>query len=81
MSGLPSKSRATIRNGVDDERRKTLLTLVELAEGWDAAGCWDPERAITLLRGQSSAEELRSIGISDEIVSRIWTTAADVENR
>jgi len=66
---------------VDEERRRTLQTLVELAEGWDAVGCWDPERATELLRKQSSPDELREIGVSEEVIRRIWSRAEASEKR
>jgi 6-pyruvoyltetrahydropterin/6-carboxytetrahydropterin synthase len=56
----------------DDARRKTLQTLIELAEGSSPAACWDDARAEDLLRSQSTAEEARELGMSEEMVARVW---------
>ncbi len=58
---------------VNGERRKTLETLLSLAE--DGAGgdeCWDERHAARLLRSQSSPEELRSIGASEGAIEQIF---------
>lgn len=56
----------------DDERRKTLLTLIELAGGSSPADCWDDDRAEHLLRSQSTPEELRELGMSEDMISRVF---------
>jgi hypothetical protein len=40
----------------DAERRKTLQTLIELAEGSSPSDCWDDRRAEDLLRSQSNPD-------------------------
>ncbi|HVS31938.1 MAG TPA: 6-carboxytetrahydropterin synthase [Thermoanaerobaculia bacterium] len=58
---------------VNGERRKTLETLLSLAE--DGAGgdeCWDERHAARLLRSQSSPEELREIGASEGAIEQIF---------
>jgi hypothetical protein len=57
---------------LDDARRKTLLTLISLAETSSPNDCWDDKRAEDLLRSQSSAEELRELGVSDEMIDHIF---------
>ncbi len=57
---------------VDDSRRKTLETLIALAEGSNASDCWDDRRAEDLLRSQSSAEELRALGASEQTIAHIF---------
>ncbi|HVR43320.1 MAG TPA: hypothetical protein VMS56_07705 [Thermoanaerobaculia bacterium] len=57
---------------MDDERRKTLETLLDLAGGDDPAGCWDPARAVSILRHQTTAEELEQIGASPALIAEIW---------
>jgi hypothetical protein len=52
--------------------RKTIETLIELASSSDPSGCWDPERAVVLLRGRSSREELRELGASEALIEEIW---------
>lgn len=57
---------------MDEDRRQTLQTLVELAEGSSAANCWDDRRAENLLRSQSSPEELREIGAKELTIRHIF---------
>ena len=56
----------------DTERRKTLQTLIELAQGSSPADCWDDRRAEDLLRSQSTPDEVRELGMSDEMIARVW---------
>lgn len=62
----------TLRAVADDARRKTLQTLIELAESSNPANCWDDSRAEDLLRSQSSAEEVRELGMSEQMIERIF---------
>ena len=58
---------------VNGERRKTLETLLSLAEdGGGGDECWDERHAARLLRSQSSPEELRSIGASEGAIEQIF---------
>jgi hypothetical protein len=56
----------------DDRRRATLRTLIELAEGSSPQDCWDDQRAEELLRNQSTPEELRELGMSEQMIERIF---------
>jgi 6-pyruvoyltetrahydropterin/6-carboxytetrahydropterin synthase len=56
----------------EDERRKTLRALIELAGGSNPADCWDDGRAEDLLRSQSTPDELRELGMSEEMILRIF---------
>jgi len=56
----------------DERRRATLLTLIELAQGSSPQDCWDDQRAEDLLRSQSTAEELRELGMSEQMIERIF---------
>ncbi|HUP44409.1 MAG TPA: 6-carboxytetrahydropterin synthase [Thermoanaerobaculia bacterium] len=56
----------------DDERRKTLRTLLDLAAGSSAADCWDDRRAENLLRSQSTPEELRTLGASEDTIEHVF---------
>jgi 6-pyruvoyltetrahydropterin/6-carboxytetrahydropterin synthase len=56
----------------DAERRKTLQTLIELAEGSSPSDCWDDARAEDLLRSQSNPDELRELGMSEEMIARVF---------
>ncbi len=56
----------------DAARRKTLQTLIELAEGSSPADCWDDSRAEDLLRSQSTPDEVRELGMSEEMIARVF---------
>ena len=56
----------------DDRRRATLLALIELAEGSSPQDCWDDQRAEELLRSQSNPDELRELGMSEQMIFRIF---------
>jgi 6-pyruvoyltetrahydropterin/6-carboxytetrahydropterin synthase len=55
-----------------EERRKTLRTLIELAEGSSPVDCWDDRRAEDLLRSQTTPDEARSLGMSEGLVQRVF---------
>jgi hypothetical protein len=56
----------------DEERRRTLLTLIALAEDFSPTVCWDDRRAMDLLRSQSTPAELRELGVSEELIEHIF---------
>ena len=56
----------------DESRRKTLLLLLDLARTSDPASCWDQERAESILRNQSTEDELRELGADPLILERIF---------
>jgi len=53
-----------------------LLTLIELAEGSSPQDCWDDQRAEELLRSQSTPDELRELGMSEQMIQRIFPDKA-----
>ena len=55
-----------------EDRRKTLQTLIALAEGSSASDCWDDQRAESLLRSQSTPGELRELGMSEAMIDRLF---------
>lgn len=63
-SGVPQK--------IDSERRKTLESLLALAEDSNPGACFDDQHAEELLRSQSSPEELRAAGASDRTIDHIF---------
>ena len=65
----------------DDARRKTLQTLITLAESSNPADCWDDSRAEDLLRSQSSAEEVRELGMSELMIERIFGVVTQKHHR
>jgi hypothetical protein len=57
---------------VDENRRRTLLELIELAGDTTPNACWDDSRAVALLRSQATAEELRGLGASESLIAYIF---------
>jgi hypothetical protein len=56
----------------DENRRRTLLALVHLAEGDSPSACWDDARAVELLRSQTSPEELRELGTDEGLIEHVF---------
>ena len=71
-SGIVER-RALYTSGVDDDRRQTLLALIHLAEGDSPSACWDDRRAIELLRRETTREELRALGIAEEMIEHVFS--------
>jgi len=59
----------------DDARRETLRALIDLAEGSNPGDCWDDARAEELLRRNSSASEMRELGMSERMIERVFGEA------
>jgi hypothetical protein len=57
---------------VDETRRRTLLALVELASENSPNACWDDRRAMELLRAQTTAEELRGLGVEEKLIEFVF---------
>jgi hypothetical protein len=57
---------------VDESRRKTLLTLIQLAGENSPNACWDDRRALDLLRREASEDELRELGASETLIAHIF---------
>ena len=51
-----------------------MQTLIALAEQSNPNDCWDDRRAEELLRSQSSADEVRELGMSEQMIDRIFGT-------
>src|SRR5690349_7268080 len=75
LLGSGMNRRALYTSVVDENRRKTLQTLIALAEGSNPADCWDDARAESLLRSQSNPQEMRELGMSDEMIERVFGSA------
>ena len=58
---------------MDENRRKTLLTLLDLADDHSPTACWDDSRAVALLRSQTTPEELRELGASESLIAHIFS--------
>jgi hypothetical protein len=70
-SGIEIGAHCTLRV-VDENRRNTLLALIELAGDTSPNACWDDSRAMALLRSQATAEELRELGASESLIEHIF---------
>jgi len=57
---------------VDERRKKTIETLIALAEDSNPGACYDDRRAENLLRSQSTPEELRQLGASEATIDHIF---------
>lgn len=57
---------------MNDDRRRTLQTLIDLAERSNPNDCWDDARAESLLRSQSTRDELLELGMTEGMVERIF---------
>jgi 6-pyruvoyltetrahydropterin/6-carboxytetrahydropterin synthase len=58
---------------MDEARRRTLKTLITLAEGSSPNDCWDDRRAEDLLRSQSTPEELRDLGMNERLIEHVFS--------
>lgn len=58
-----------------EDRRRTLRALIELAEESTPSACWDDQRAVELLRAQSTAGELRELGASERMIAYVFGEA------
>ena len=57
---------------MDESRRRTLLTLIQLAEENSPSACWDDRRAMELLRKEATAEELRELGMDEQLIAHVF---------
>ena len=58
---------------MDENRRRTLEALLELAGETSPSACWDDQRAVELLRRQATVEELRELGADERLLAHIYT--------
>lgn len=72
-SGIVESARIVHFAEVDESRRRTLLTLVELATGNSPSACWDDRRATEILRREATPEELRELGVEDRMIDFVFT--------
>ena len=57
---------------MDESRRKTLLALIELATDNSPNACWDDARARDVLRRETSADELRELGMEETMIEFVF---------
>ena len=58
---------------MDENRRRTLKSLLDLAEESSPSSCWDDRRAMALLRSQATPDELRELGASEGLIEHIFS--------
>ena len=52
---------------------------MSLAERSNPAACWDDQRAEALLRSQSNPQEMRELGMSEDMIQHVFGAAANGE--
>ena len=57
---------------MDESRRRTLLSLIQLAEENSPGACWDDRRAMELLKRGATIEELRELGVAEGMIAHIY---------
>ena len=57
---------------MDEDRRRTLLELIELADDSTPSACWDDAQAMRLLRSNATADELRELGASEGLIEQVY---------
>ena len=58
---------------MEESRRRTLRSLLDLAEESSPSACWDDSRAMALLRSQATPDELRELGASEGLIEHIFS--------
>lgn len=61
-----------IEESMDESRRRTLLTLIQLAGENSPSACWDDRRAMELLRKEATAGELRELGMDEQLIAHVF---------
>lgn len=57
----------------------TIQTLIALADDHNPSACWDDRRAEDLLRKESTAEECRTLGMSERMIAHVFGAASQEE--
>lgn len=57
---------------MDENRRRTLLALIDLASDSNPNACWDDARAVELLRREATADELRELGATKGMIEHVF---------
>ncbi len=71
-SGIVKSARIVHFEPVDESRRRTLLALIHLAEENSPKACCDDRRAMELLRKEATPDELRELGMSEELIAHVF---------
>lgn len=61
-----------LRKAWNESRRRTLLTLIHLAEENSPSACWDDRRAMELLRKEATEGELRELGMDEQLIAHVF---------
>jgi hypothetical protein len=76
-SGIVESARIVHFAEVDESRRKTLLTLIELATENSPSSCWDDQRATEMLRREATPAELRELGVEERMIDFVFPESHD----
>lgn len=71
-SGIVESARIVHFAEVDESRRQTLLTLIELATENSPSACFDDRRAAGILRREATPEELRDLGVEERMIEFVF---------
>ena len=71
-SGIANRRALYTRPSMDEDRRRTLLELIELADDSSPSACWDDSQATRLLRNNATADELRELGASEGLIEHVY---------
>ena len=71
-SGIVESARIVHFAEVDESRRKTLLALIELATENSPGACFDDRRAAGILRRETTADELRQLGVDERMIEFVF---------
>jgi hypothetical protein len=80
-SGIVESARIVHFDEVDESRRKTLLTLIELATENSPGACFDDRRAAGILRRETTPDELRELGVEDRMIDFVFADDGENDDR
>jgi hypothetical protein len=76
-SGIVESARIVHFAEVDESRRKTLLALIELATENSPNACFDDRRAAGILRRETTADELRALGVEERMIEFVFADSGE----
>ena len=76
-SGIVESARIVHFAEVDESRRKTLLALIELATENSPGSCFDDRRAAGILRRETTADELRELGVEERMIEFVFADSRE----
>jgi hypothetical protein len=80
-SGIVESARIVHFTEVDESRRKTLLALIELAAENTPGACFDDRQAAGILRRETTAAELRELGVDERMIEFVFAASQENDDR